>query len=132
MKQKKMNLPLFGSIMLLNEDELSPEELQTFDNILSIPSGDWSVPEFTNFTHEYQKAFNKMPGMVASYSFDGMSILIEAIRNAGSDDRELIQKSLGKIHCKGVTGPIQFDDKGNRSGNFKMIRTLNGVPASPE
>jgi len=73
-----------------------------------------------------------MPGMVASYSFDGTSVLIEAIRNAGSDDRELIQKSLGTIRCNGVTGQIQFDDKGNRSGNFKMMKTLNGVPASRE
>jgi len=129
---KGLNLPLFGSIMLLNEDEISPEDLKIYDNILSVPAGDWSVPEFTNFTQEYQKAFNKMPGMVASYSFDGTGVLIEAIRNAGSDDRELIQKSLGRIRCDGVTGQIQFDDKGNRSGNFKMMKTLNGVPASRE
>lgn len=132
LKLKGLNLPLFGSIMLLNEDEISTEDLKIYDNILSVPAGDWSVPEFTNFTQEYQKAFNKMPGMVASYSFDGTSVLIEAIRNAGSDDRELIQKSLGTIRCNGVTGPILFDDKGNRLGNFKVMRTLNGVPAKPE
>jgi ABC-type branched-subunit amino acid transport system substrate-binding protein len=70
--------------------------------------------------------------MVASYSYDGMSVLIEAIRNAGSSDREKIQESLENISYKGVTGSIQFDDKGNRSGKFKMMRMKDGVPVSSE
>jgi branched-chain amino acid transport system substrate-binding protein len=129
-RQKKVNKPLFGSLMLLNENELSPEELQVYDKILSVPSGDWSGPENLAFRQKFQKTYNKVPGMVASYSYDGMSVLIEAIRNAGSNDREKIQTSLKSINYKGVTGLIQFDDKGNRSGNFKIMRTKGGVPVS--
>lgn len=128
-RQKKINLPLFGSIMLLNENELSPQELKVYDNMLSIPSGDWSVPENLAFRQKFQKAYDRIPGAVASYSYDGMNILIEAIRNAGSNDREMIQKSLENIHYNGVTGSIQFDDKGNRLGNFELMRTKDGVPA---
>jgi branched-chain amino acid transport system substrate-binding protein len=131
-RQKKMNLPLFGSIMLLNENELSPQELQVYDNIISIPSGDWSGSENLAFSQEFQNTYYRMPGMVASYSYDGMSVLIEAIIDAGSSDREKIQKSLINIRYKGVTGSIQFDDKGNRSGNFKMMRIKDGVPVGSE
>jgi branched-chain amino acid transport system substrate-binding protein len=130
--QKEINLPLFGSLMLLNENELSTQELEVYDNILSIPSGDWSGPENLTFRQKFQNTYKRMPGMVASYSFDGMSVLIEAIRDAGSSDREKIQKSLKNIRYKGVTGSIQFDDKGNRSGNFKMMRIKDGVPISSE
>jgi branched-chain amino acid transport system substrate-binding protein len=131
-RQKKMNQPLFGSLMLLNENELSPQELQVYDNIISIPSGDWSGPENLAFRQKFQNTYYRMPGMVASYSYDGMSVLIEAIRDAGSSDREKIQKSLENIRYKGVTGSIQFDDKGNRSGNFKMMRIKDGVPVGSE
>ncbi|MCJ7449481.1 MAG: ABC transporter substrate-binding protein [Bacteroidales bacterium] len=131
-RQKKMNQPLFGSLMLLNENELSPQELQVYDNIISIPSGDWSGPENLAFRQKFQNTYYRMPGMVASYSYDGMSVLIEAIRDAGSSDREKIQKSLENIRYKGATGSIQFDDKGNRSGNFKMMRIKDGVPVSSE
>lgn len=131
-RQKKMNQPLFGSIMILNENELSPQEFQVYDNIISIPSGDWSGPENLAFRQKFQNTYYKMPGMVASYSFDSMSLLIEAIRDAGSSDREKIQKSLEKMHFKGVTGSIQFDDKGNRSGNFKVMKIKDGVPVGSE
>jgi len=131
-RQRKMNQPLFGSIMLLNENELSPQELQIYDNILSIPSGDWSGPENLAFRQKFQKTYNRIPGMVASYSYDGMSVLIEAIKNAGSGDREMMQKSLENMHYNGVTGRIQFDDKGNRMGNFELMRTKDGVPAPSE
>jgi branched-chain amino acid transport system substrate-binding protein len=131
-RQIKMNQPLFGSLMLLNENELSPQELQIYDNIILIPSGDWSGPENLAFRQKFQNTYKRMPGMVASYSYDGMSVLIEAIRNAGSGDRELMQKSLKNMHYNGVTGPIQFDDKGNRMGNFELMRTKDGVPAPSE
>ena len=61
--------------------------------------------------------------MSASFSFDGMSVLIEAIKSAGSNDREKIQKSLENIRYNGVTGIIQFDEKGNRMGKFEIMKT---------
>jgi ABC-type branched-subunit amino acid transport system substrate-binding protein len=57
-----------------------------------------------------------------------MRVLIEAIRQSGNSDREMIQNSLKNIRFNGVTGPIQFDDKGNRLGKFEMMKTKNGHP----
>jgi branched-chain amino acid transport system substrate-binding protein len=128
-RQEKMEMPLFGSLMLLNENELSSGEIQEFDNRLSIPAGDWTGSANLNFRQEFQKTYKNLPGMVASYAYDGMTILIKAIRNAGSSDREVIQKVLEKIRYNGVTGLIQFDEKGNRMGVFETVRLNNGVPA---
>jgi len=127
-RQEKMTIPLFGSLMLLDENELSSGEIREFDNRLSIPSGDWTGPSNLNFRQEFQKAYKNLPGMSASYSYDGMNVLIDAIRNAGSSDRQRIQEELKKIRSEGVTGLIQFDEKGNRTGSFEIMMVKNGVP----
>jgi branched-chain amino acid transport system substrate-binding protein len=131
-RQKKLNKPLFGSLMLLNENELSSQDLKYLDNLISVPSGDWSGKENQAFRQEFQKIYGRTPSMVASFSFDSMNVLIEAIKKAGSSDREKIQKSLKSINYKGVTGPIQFDEKGNRIGSFAIMKTKNGVPITSD
>jgi ABC-type branched-subunit amino acid transport system substrate-binding protein len=71
-----------------------------------------------------------MPGMVAAYSFDGMNILIAAIRTSGGPEKERIQQAISHIRHTGVTGQIQFDSKGNRSGSFVPENTKNGLPVT--
>jgi branched-chain amino acid transport system substrate-binding protein len=129
---KKTNplLPVLGTLAILNENAISVEELKLFDNFISVPAGEWPEAENRKFRQEFEKIYGKMPGVAASYSYDCMSVLIEAIRKAGNSDREMIQKSLKNIHFNGVTGPIQFDDKGNRLGKFEMKKTMNGVPVT--
>jgi len=130
--QRKMKQPVFGSIQLLNENELSFQELLEYNNVILVPSGSWPPSENSSFSHEFQKAYKRMPGVVASYSYDGMNLLIKAIMEAGAPDREKIQKALENIHYEGVTGSIRFDDKGNRAGNFKVTVIKNGLPAPIE
>jgi len=127
-RQNKINVPLYGSLFLLNENELSDSEIQYFNNKIMIPSENWSESKFISFRREYQRIYKKMPGMVAVYAFDAMSVLIESIKSAAIPDREMIQKSLENINYEGVTGTIQFDNKGNRNGNFKITETMDGVP----
>jgi branched-chain amino acid transport system substrate-binding protein len=129
-KKKNPLLPVFGPLTILNENELSDQEMKYFDNILSVPAGVWPVAENQKFRQEFEKMFGYAPGMVASYSYDGMSVLIEAIRQAGNSDREMIQEALKNIQFNGITGPIQFDDKGNRLGKFEIMKTMNGIPVT--
>jgi branched-chain amino acid transport system substrate-binding protein len=131
-RQRNMSQPVFGTLSLLDENKLSEQELQNYEKVILVPSGDWSGSKNSAFRQEFQKTYNKLPGMVAAYAFDGMSILIEAIRNAGGPDREKIQKSLAKIYYKGVTGLIQFDDRGNRSGTYDLMYIRNGLPVTVE
>ncbi len=127
-RKKKIDKLLFGPVMLLNENELSSQRLQVYDDILLVPSGNWPESENLTFRKEYQRAFGKLPGIVASYSFDGMNVLIRAIIIAGKPDREKIQRSLASMNFIGVTGTVQFDDKGNRSGDFETRLVKDGLP----
>lgn len=131
-RQKEMNHPLYGSHYMLNENDLPAEDLFNFDNRIMIVSGKWSPSKYSLFRKDYQKLYQKLPGMVATYSFDAMNVLIEAIRIAGSPDREKIQEALENIIHQGVTGLIQFDDKGNRQDNFTITGIRNGIPSFME
>lgn len=115
---RKVNadIPLFGSLTILNEDLLSENELNEVENSLLIPSSFDTVTSDTRFARDYFKTNRTHPGMVASYSFDMANVLINSILQAGSTDREKIQETLKKISIRGITGMIRFDDKGKREG----------------
>ena len=129
-KRKNHLLPVYGPIALLNENLLSFQELQDLDNIISVPAGKWPEAENQKFRKEFENKYGYVPGIVASYSYDCMGVLIEAIRQSGNTDREMLQNSLKNIRFTGVTGPIQFDNKGNRMGKLEMMKTMNGLPIS--
>jgi len=119
---------VFGPLSILNENELPALDMKLFDNTLSVPSGEWPEAEHRKFSQEFKKIYGYEPGVAASYSYDAMSVIIQAVRQAGRSDYEMIQKSLKNIHFNGVTGTIRFDDKGNRMGKFEIVKTRNGVP----
>lgn len=131
--QCKMNQPVFGTLSLLDENEFSDidKNLKYFENIVLVYPAYASGLKGLTFTQEFQRTYGKKPGAVAAYTFDGMSLIIEAIRSSGLD-RDKIQKYLTKIHFEGVTGPIQFDDKGKRVGKAGLMQIKNGIPVTVE
>lgn len=128
LSQRKFNKSVFGFTLVANENELSEREMIQYDNVLKVPAGKWQASQTTDFVKEYRGAYGKSPGMAAAYAYDGMNALIEAIIIAGIQDREKIQYALGKINFNGVTGPVQFDSKGNRSGSISLRYLKNGLP----
>jgi branched-chain amino acid transport system substrate-binding protein len=97
-----------------------------------VASGNYSEPLRSEFRKKYLETFGIAPGMVAAFAFDGMNALIHAIRKAGEQDREKIQKALSEISFDGVTGLIQFDERGNRSCKLGIMSVINGFPTTPE
>ncbi|RLD29578.1 MAG: hypothetical protein DRI75_02810 [Bacteroidetes bacterium] len=131
LRQKKLNLPVYGALSLLGESEFDDLELVYFDNITLVTSGNWFESKKLSFKNEFQEKYGKIPDAVAAYAFDGMNLIIEAVRNSGVN-REKIQEAMSKMHYKGVTGSIQFDEKGNRMGPFGLIEIKNGIPVTVE
>ncbi|MBE3094523.1 MAG: ABC transporter substrate-binding protein [Actinobacteria bacterium] len=128
-RQRKMTQPVFGSLSVLGENELSGQEWKNFEGVVLVSSGHLLRSQGLDFRQEFQRTYGNMPGAEAAYAFDGMNLIIEAIRNAGLD-RDKIQKSLAKIHYNGVTGEIRFDDKGNRVGTAELMKIKNGIPVA--
>ena len=129
MREKKMNQPVFGTLSLLGENEFAEVKLANYEGVVLVNSGNLLGPKALSFQNEFQKKYDKMPGAVAAYAFDGMNIIVEAIKNTGFD-REKLQKFMSNINYQGITGDIQFDDKGNLVGNVGLIEIKNGAPVS--
>jgi branched-chain amino acid transport system substrate-binding protein len=128
-KLKKMNLPVYGPLALLDENLTGGKTLKDYEDVAFVSSVNLSGKAGIVFSDDYRKTYGKIPGAVAAYAFDGMNILIEAIRKAGTE-RENIQKAIAEIKYEGVTGTIQFDDKGNRKGTPGFVEIKDGIPVS--
>ncbi|MDX9725198.1 MAG: ABC transporter substrate-binding protein [Bacteroidales bacterium] len=132
LKQKRISIPVYGSLLILDENLLSSDEMEHINDVLKVPAGQWQNEEWKSFRNEYGEKFGKRPGMTAVYSYDAANILISALSKARSGNREIIQKKLEETSWKGITGTISFDEHGNRKGNFGVVKIRNGVPAEPE
>lgn len=131
LRKMKLNIDVFGTLSVLDDDEIQDQDIRSYENVISVYSENRSEPKDLIFRKEFQRIYGRKPGAVAAYAYDGMSILIEVIRSAGLD-RDKIQKTLTKIHYDGVTGPIGFDDKGRRTGAVGLMKFNNGIPVMVE
>jgi branched-chain amino acid transport system substrate-binding protein len=122
-KQRKMKQPVFGNILLQGETFV----LKKYENLVLISSGNKTSLKWLNFKKEFQKKAGKTPGAMAAYAFDGMNVLIEAIKTCNFD-RSNLKTSLANLRFNGVTGSFSFDNKGNRIGKIELVKIKNGTP----
>lgn len=71
---------------------------------------------------------------LTSYAYDSLMVLAEAIQKARLN-REAIHSTLAHARLQGITGPVEFDQYGNRQGRVELAYVRQGrfVPltASP-
>ena len=88
-----------------------------------------------DFTKAYMAKYNREPDMLSAQAYDSVLILVDAIKRAGSTDKEAIRKALAEtkeLEC--VTGKISFDDKNEvikpvilteiKNGKFEFVKSL--------
>jgi len=126
LRQKKLKQPVFGTLAFLGETKYAEGELAGFNNIMFVSSVNWSEPNEFNFKKSYQKKYGKEPSEIAAYAFDGMNLIIEGIKSSNYN-RNKVQKAMSEISYNGVTGTIQFDERGNRKGNPYLKELINGM-----
>ena len=128
LRENEINLSIYGGLSLLAEEEYDDNfRIEIYDNITVPTSGNWLDKKPLSFKNEYYKRYNKVPGAIAVYAYDGMNLILESIKLSGFD-RTKIQKYLSKIRFKGVTGDVQFDKRGNRLNATEMFKINNGIP----
>jgi branched-chain amino acid transport system substrate-binding protein len=83
------------------------------------------------FLDAYKKKFNQDPILYAPFTYDAANLLIEAMKNANSAEPAKYLPELQKISFTGATGPIAFDDKGDRKDAEITIFTMKGGKIEP-
>jgi branched-chain amino acid transport system substrate-binding protein len=78
------------------------------------------------FLDAYKKKFNVDPIIYSPFTYDAANLLIEAMKKANSTDPKAYLAELHKIAYTGATGPISFDEKGDRKDAEITIFTMKG------
>ncbi|MBE9512315.1 MAG: ABC transporter substrate-binding protein, partial [Bacteroidetes bacterium] len=128
LQQKNKDLIIFGSLSIMDNQKASGPDWNILEGTYLVSSGHWFTEKGIAFQKEFQKVYGYQPGPVAAYAFDGINVIIEVIKKAGPD-RDKIIDAFSKIDYKaGITGEIQFDKNGNRTGKVGLMRIKDGKP----
>ena len=84
----------------------------------TVAGGVKEYPKAKEFADDYKKKFGKDPEPFAAQAYDataiGLKALEAAIKGAGKlPSREAVAKAVRKAKHDGITGTIEFDDKGD-------------------
>ncbi len=128
MRARGMKQDLFGSLSLLADNELLNLAGMELEQAVFIAPGFRYTSKGKSFQKDFQNIYGYPPTAVAAYAYDGMHLILEAIRKSGFD-KEKIRDTLANIdYPQGVTGSIRFDANGNRVGPVNLIEIIKGRP----
>src|SRR5687768_7545454 len=102
------------------------------DGITFVDAYDPDKPEVKAFEAAYKKATGKQPQNLHGYGYDGINLVAEAIRKAGSTDKEKIRESMQSLTYAGVMGAkgMKYSfPEGKRVGfdpNGMVVRVYEG------
>jgi branched-chain amino acid transport system substrate-binding protein len=83
------------------------------------------------FLNDYKAKYNVDPILYAPFTYDAANLLVAAMQKADSTDPAKYLPELQKIHYKGASGTITFDDKGDRKGAEITIFTMKDGTLEP-
>lgn len=90
-------------------------------------SPDEKRPKVENFVKEYEAKNGEKPSGNAALGYDAMMILADAIKRAGSADREAVTKALTETkEFDGVTGKITIDAERNAQKPATILQIKGG------
>jgi branched-chain amino acid transport system substrate-binding protein len=85
----------------------------------TVAGGVKEYPKAKDFAEAYRKKFGKDPEPFAAQSYDATAIGLKAIEAAikeaggGMPSREAVAKAVRKVKHSGITGTVEFDEKGD-------------------
>jgi branched-chain amino acid transport system substrate-binding protein len=85
----------------------------------TVAGGVKEYPKAKEFAEEYKKKFGKDPEPFAAQSYDATAIALKAIETAIKEaggkapTREAVAKAVRKVKHSGITGDVEFDEKGD-------------------
>lgn len=83
-------------------------------------------PLTRKFNRKFMERYGEPPDFYAAYAYDGMRMIIYAIRKAGINQGRIRDALAGMRDFPGVTGPITLDGMGNRVAPVRLAVVRDG------
>jgi branched-chain amino acid transport system substrate-binding protein len=84
-------------------------------------------PRMQAFGKRYVDRFNRIPTDSSIDGYDGITVLAEVLRKAGTDPQKM-QSALNTSTFKGIGGDIKFDATGQAGRGAMLLKVENGQP----
>ena len=130
-RQMGLKFPIHSSYNLSVPQYMSVAK-GLLNGITFVDAYDPDKPEVQKFEADYQKATGKQPYNIHGYGYDGIRMVAEAIRRAGSTDKEKIRAAMQSLTFSGVMGAKGMKYvflEGKRTGfdpNGMVVRVYEG------
>lgn len=122
------DLTVFGTHTFTSGINPDHPRWEEYNGMMLISRGLLHYPSGEQFGSAFNSRFGQLPGISALYAYDGMNLIIEAIRKSGLD-KEAIKDTIAGINfTEGVTGSITFDEFGNRTDPTQFMIVQNDKP----
>jgi ABC-type branched-subunit amino acid transport system substrate-binding protein len=130
MNEMGLDVPIYGCDRLASQKFIDHAGELAEGVITTYPYNPKNTdPLLLEFNKKYIERFGEEPDSFAAHAYDGMNILISAIRKAGLN-RVLIRDILMDLETfqgyKGVTGEVILDATWNDIGPIWMVEINNG------
>jgi branched-chain amino acid transport system substrate-binding protein len=99
-------------------------------------NGSWTVFQYLDsydskeniaFVTNYKKVYGQRPHFAGFAMYEGINIIAEAIRSAGSADPEKIRDALKKTNYNSILGKIRFDDHHQAHNSILQMTIIDGT-----
>ena len=105
-----INVPFLGSDAWSTEEliKMAGRDCEGF-YFCNHYSSESSNPVTKKFVEAYRSKYNNTPDDIAALTYDSFGLLWQALKQAGSSDRQAVRNALSTITgYKGVTGDMRF------------------------
>jgi ABC-type branched-subunit amino acid transport system substrate-binding protein len=127
MREMGMHQAVFGSDRIVSDEFLRIAGRAAEGVVATYPyNPTLDDPILKDFNRRYRERFDEEAESYAAHAYDGMKIMIEAVRRAGLN-RVRIRDELTSLRSyRGVTGEIILDERWDDIGSIWMVEVRDG------
>jgi branched-chain amino acid transport system substrate-binding protein len=121
------NLPVVGPSSLYSEQllKLGGDSVNNLYTVVSFFTDD-PRPEIQAYVTEFQKRYGVKPNFHAALAYDSMMLLADAMKRAGSFDRNKVREALQATkNFPGLAGSITFTESGDAIKEYTRVWIVN-------
>jgi branched-chain amino acid transport system substrate-binding protein len=101
------------------------------EGVTVVAPAHWHTAAGSDFDVAFAARFGRRPSPLAAYAYDAANALLQAIDD-GEVDPDALRDRLQRAVTHGVTGPMAFDEHGNREGPVRLAVVRRGAFAPLE
>jgi branched-chain amino acid transport system substrate-binding protein len=126
-RERGMTLPIFGFDRMAGADFLQVAG-KFAEGVVAVSTlnPDRDDPAWKGFRERYQSRYGEDPDSFAARAYDGMNLLIAAIREAGLNRARIRDSLFNRKSYRGVSGEIQFDTNMSDVGPLWLATVREG------